>query len=95
MVGWPIPISLLVIGRLKYDEYINLPTLYHFLSSVNLCDLVFEKFVTPLTNCHNFLTSYAQGSNSFQDLLRNLRSILVFGEGIRVVERVIYNIKID
>lgn len=65
-------------------------TLDHLLSSVNLCDLFLEKLVTLLANGHNFLTSHTQGSNILQNLLGDCSSILVFGEGVGVVERVIY-----
>lgn len=64
-------------------------TLYDLLSTVDLCDLLLQELVTSLADCDDLLSGSAKSSNGLQDLLGDLSSALVLGEGIRVIESVV------
>ena len=65
-------------------------TLWDLLATVNLLNLLLQKLVTLLADCHNLLSSNTESRDRLQDLLGNLSSIFVFGQSVRVVQRVVY-----
>jgi len=65
-------------------------TLWDLLSTINLLNLLLQKLVALLADCHNLLSSNTQSRDCFQDLLRNLGSIFVFGKSVRIVQGIVY-----
>lgn len=64
-------------------------TLLNLLSTPDLGNLLLEELVTLLADVNNLLASDAKVLDSSQDLLGDLGSGLVLGQGVRVVEGVI------
>jgi hypothetical protein len=65
-------------------------TFWDLLATVNLLNLLLQKLVTLLADCHNLLSSNTKSRDCLQDLLRNLGSIFVFGQSVRVVQGIVY-----
>jgi hypothetical protein len=65
-------------------------TLWDLLATVNLLNLLLQKFVALLADCHNLFSSNTQSRDCLQDLLRNLGSIFVFGKSVGIVQGIIY-----
>jgi hypothetical protein len=82
---------MIVNDRFVARLYDGLYTLSYLLPSVHLCDLFFEKLVTSLADGDDLFTGSTELDDAHEHLLRNLSRGLILGEGIRVVQRVIYN----
>jgi hypothetical protein len=65
-------------------------TLWDLLATINLLNLLLQKLITLLADCHNLLSSNTKSRDCLQDLLRYLGSIFVFGQSVRVVQGIVY-----
>lgn len=72
------------------DEDSSTRTLGDLLSTVDLADLLLNQLVALVADVDNLGASNAELGDLGQDLLRDLSSGLVLGEGVGVVEGVIW-----
>ena len=75
-------------GSCKYKAE-AVPTLADLLSPVDLGNLLFNESVALLADGDNLLARHTKLRDSSKHLFRDLRSSLVLGEGVGVVESVV------
>lgn len=89
MVGWEKPGEVSSTGRQNAEQASLFGTFLDFLATVDLGHLLFEEFVSLLADVDDLLSGEAEVFDSSQNLLRDLGSSLVFGQGIGVVKGVV------
>ena len=97
VVGWEKPAEVELVSRARAfvsaSRRRRMRTLVDLLAAVDLGDLLLDELVALLADVDNLLARDAKLGDGGQDLFGDLAGGLVLGQGIRVVEGVVYSFR--